>query len=278
MIELYTGTPGSGKSLHCAKEIYTRIRRGKNVIANFDINMSVFKKRKKLGRFIHVDNSDLNPQGLIDFALAHHRRNTNGRIIEGQTLVIIDECQILFNSRDWQAKDRMKWATFFTQHRKYGFNIILITQFDRLIDRQIRSLVEYQVIHRKASNYKTIGFFIGLLFGGNFFVAVTQWYGVREKMGSEFFVLRQKYAHLYDSYKIFGGQTEPGTAPARGPGAACPPKTVASSSAQPDETAEIEQNIIKTVIAVQQEQAQKKEGGSPEKYSSFNEFWLKQSS
>ncbi|MEG1709928.1 MAG: zonular occludens toxin domain-containing protein, partial [Acinetobacter sp.] len=224
MIELYTGTPGSGKSLHCAKEIYTRICRGKNVIANFDINQSIFKGKRR-GTFTYYDNSELSPDLLMKYAVTKHKRNTNGHISEGQTLLVIDECQILFNSRDWQAKDRMGWATFFTQHRKYGFNIILITQFDRLIDRQIRSLVEYQVIHRKASNFKTIGFFLGLLFKGNIFVAVTQWYGVKERVNSEFFVMRPKYARLYDSYKIFGAQSAGGVG---GPAKDCAAETVMS--------------------------------------------------
>jgi len=202
MIELYTGTPGSGKSLHCAKVMFQKLRSGGNVYANFDINLTAFKGRQT-GIFIFKDNSEMSVDGLLEFALTEHKRNTNGNIIEGQTLLVIDECQILFNSRDWNAKDRMKWATFFTQHRKYGYSVILITQFDRLIDRQIRSLVEYQVIHRKISNFKTIGFFLGLLFGGNLFMAIRQWYGVREKIDSEMFVLQKKYARLYDSYKIF---------------------------------------------------------------------------
>lgn len=207
MIELYTGTPGSGKSLHCAKEIYTKINRGKNVIANFDINTSVFKKkRKKYGIFQYIDNSELTPQYLVLFALEHHKRNIRGNIVENQTLLVIDECQVLFNSRDWQARDRRAWAEFFQQHRKYGYNIILITQFDRMIDRQIRALVEYQIIHRKASNFKTLGFLLGLLFKGNIFIAVRQWYGINEKIDSEWFVLHPKYSNLYNSYKIFNAQ------------------------------------------------------------------------
>lgn len=202
MIELYTGTPGSGKSLHCAKVICQKLKAKKNVIANFDVNLTIFKK-KKIGKFTYMDNSELSPELLLNYALYNHKRNTNGNISEGQTLLVIDECQILFNSRDWNAKDRMKWATFFTQHRKFGFNIILITQFDRLIDRQIRSLVEYQIIHRKVSNFKTIGFILGIVCGGHLFVAVTQWYGIREKVSSEFFSLRSRYMRLYDSYKIF---------------------------------------------------------------------------
>ena len=38
MIYFYTGTPGSGKSLHMASEIYEAMYKGKNVIANFEIN------------------------------------------------------------------------------------------------------------------------------------------------------------------------------------------------------------------------------------------------
>lgn len=210
MIELYTGTPGSGKSLHCAKEIYGKIVRKKNVIANFDINTSVFHKKKKKGLFVYLDNSDMNPELLMDLALSYHKRNVNGHIVEHQSLLVIDECAIMFNSRDWQAPDRMKWAIFFQQHRKYGYDIILITQFDRLIDRQIRSVVEYEVIHRKVSNFQAIGFLLGLFFKGNIFVAVTKWYQVNERMSSEFFVLLPKYAQLYDSYKIFGAQPAAG--------------------------------------------------------------------
>lgn len=205
MIELYTGTPGSGKSLDCAEQIYHKINRGKNVIANFDINTSVFK-RQKVGLFVYMDNSDMTPNLLMDLALSYHRRNLNGHIVEHQTLIVIDECAIMFNAREWQARDRSDWAKFFQQHRKYGYDVILITQFDRLIDRQIRSVVEYEVVHRKASNFKTLGWLIGLLFRGNVFIAVTKWYGMNEKTDSRWFVLRPKYARMYDSYKIFNAQ------------------------------------------------------------------------
>ena len=57
-------------------------------------------------------------------------------------MVIIDECQIIFNCRDFGRKDRGAWVTLFSQHRKLGFNFILITQNDRMLDKQIRALVE----------------------------------------------------------------------------------------------------------------------------------------
>jgi len=268
MIELYTGTPGSGKSLHCAKEIYTKLCRGKNVYANFDINLTIFSKKKRVGQFVYLDNSELDPFLLRDFSIGFFKRNTNGHIIEGQTLLVIDECQILFNSRDWQAKERMAWATFFTQHRKYGYNIILITQFDRLIDRQIRSLVEYQVIHRKASNFKTIGFFLGLLFRGNVFCAVTQWYGVKERIGSEWFVLQKKYARLYDSYKIFGVQTDGGDGSARGPAVVGTPEASKASN--------IKRKVFSVLKEIKQyiiSKTKKEDISEPTTYNSFEEFW-----
>lgn len=221
MIEMYTGTPGSGKSLHCAKTIYRKLLSGRNVIANFDINLSVFKPKQqgRLGAFVWKDNSELTPGYFYMYAMAHHRRNRQGRIVEGQTLVIFDECQIMFNAREYSRKDRMEWCTFFTQHRKYGYDIILITQFDRMVDRQIRALVEYQIVHRKVSNFKTLDFVLGLFAGGHLFVAVTMWYGMHEKIDHEFFRLRKRYMRMYDSYKIFhvdtGGDTG---APAGGRG------------------------------------------------------------
>ena len=205
MIYFYSGTPGSGKSLHVAQDIYSYLRRGKDVIANFDINETAVKGygTKKSGKFYCCENCDLSVKYLMDFVKEHHKLNAKGQMMEKQTLVVIDECQILFNSRSWNMKDRAEWCTFFTQHRKYGFTIILVSQFDRLIDRQIRSLIEYEYKHRKVNNFKLFGAFLGLLAGGSLFVCVIYWYGVKEKIGSEWFRGKRKYYNLYNSYKLF---------------------------------------------------------------------------
>lgn len=46
MISYYSGTPGSGKSLHVAMQIYDWIQRGKNVIA-FQSTSSTQRKTAK---------------------------------------------------------------------------------------------------------------------------------------------------------------------------------------------------------------------------------------
>lgn len=208
MIYFYSGTPGSGKSLHVARDIYHKLQKGQCCITNFGINFDVFKKHVKKGKIcngtcIMLENYQLSPEFLTNYARAFFMRDGKGRIKEGQCLLVIDECQLIFNARSWQAVGRDKWCSFFTQHRKYGYNIILVSQFDRLVDRQIRSLIEYEVKHRKLNNYKILGRIVGILFGGSAFVAITNWYGAREKISSEYFGASKKYIEFYDSYKIF---------------------------------------------------------------------------
>jgi len=151
-ISLYTGTPGSGKSFHAAKDIEHRMRRGGTLICNFPVNTGFVKKCR--AQVEYWDNSELTAERLVAYALEHHKIGK-----EGQALVVIDECQIIFNCRDFGRKDRNAWVTFFSQHRKLGFNIILITQSDRMLDKQIRSLVEDEVKHRKLNNYGFGGMF-----------------------------------------------------------------------------------------------------------------------
>lgn len=194
MIYFYSGTPGSGKSLHVARDIYNKLFVKKHsVIANFDINQDLYNKKKKKGEFLHVPNNDLTPQFLIDHSL---KNGFYGK--EGSCLVVIDECQIMFNPRSWSDKYRIEWINFFTQHRKLGYNFVLISQFDRLVDRQIRSLFEYEYKHRKINNFK-----IGKLLPVSMFCAVEYWYGVKERVSSEMFFYSRKYGKLYDTFKNF---------------------------------------------------------------------------
>lgn len=206
MIYLYTGTPGSGKSYHVAKEIFWLLCHAKNIIANFEINLAAVKKCN--GYFFAKDNFELKVDWLVDFDKLCHKRDSKGRTIENQTYLIIDECQLIFNCRSWNDRDRQRWAYFFTQHRKMGYSIILVTQVDRLIDRQIRSLVEYEYRHRKVNNFGTGGVIISLLtLNRPVFASIEYWYGLKEKCGMTMMMGRQKYYDLYDSYKMFDTPT-----------------------------------------------------------------------
>lgn len=201
MIELYSGTPGSGKSLHVAKIIRERLRMYNCVIiGNFYVNQNTVKKRK--GTYIYVYNSRLYPERLIKFAI-RYARHKGRRLKEDELYLFIDEAQLLFNSRDWQLIKTSGWVSFYSQHRKLGFYIGLIAQFDRMLDRQIRSLVENEIKHRKVSRAGLFGKLLGFLTGDNLFIYIKIWYPMKQKVYSEFFLGTKKVYDLYDSYGLF---------------------------------------------------------------------------
>lgn len=222
MIYFYCGTPGSGKSLHMASDVYDAIYKGKNVIANFHVNESYFAKAKhpeKLGKFIYVPNSEWMENaytthqaydsvhemyfrgtvpknhytyldGLYSYAMQFHKRNRKGQIVEHQTLLVLDECQKLFDKRLWARKDRLEWVEFFKEHRKYGFDVYLISQSDQAIDKHIREVFQFKIEHRSVKNYKLAGKILAFLSGGNLFVWIMSNYQIRTRdawLKSEYF-------------------------------------------------------------------------------------------
>ena len=199
MITLYSGTPGSGKSLKCAEIIYNIMKyQERLVISNFNVDVSWVKKTKS--EYIYRRNDKITPDFLMQES---YRWLETHRFKEGVIILIIDECQRIFNAREWQHAGRAQWLSFFTLHRHFGYNVILIAQFDRMIDRQIRCLIEYEYIHRKCSNFGWKGKLISLFCGGNLFVQVKMWYPLKERMGAEFFRASKKYYKIYNTYDLF---------------------------------------------------------------------------
>lgn len=198
MLSLWTGTPGSGKSLHMAECIYWRIRFGKPVIANFEINTELFQDASS---FVYLPNEMMTPRSLQEYAEWYFSEND---FKESQIILFFDEAQIVLGNRDWKAEDRKDWIKFFTQHRKLGYDIILIAQFHEMIDKQVRTLVEYEVHHRKVNNVGWFGRLVSIFALGHPVVcAVTKWYGQKMRLSSEFFIGRKKFYRIYDTYKLF---------------------------------------------------------------------------
>ena len=201
MTELYSGTPGSGKSLHSAYRLIEQIEKGKTVIANFPINMNYFNKRvkrkKPVGDFYFVANSEITPKGLRDFAKANLKPCE-----EHQCLVCLDECGCIFNPRAWNAKGRQDWIDFLINHRKYGYDILMIAQSDMLVDKQIRPLIEKEFKHRAIKNFQLLGALLNFFLRG-LFICCEFWYTAKLKCGTSFFRLNRRKANIYNSYKIF---------------------------------------------------------------------------
>lgn len=225
MISFYSGTPGSGKSLQMAQKVEFWLRTlKKNVIGNVQINREyVLKGKLNGGKFYFLENEKMTTDFFYKYALKFHSLG-----VESQTLIVIDEAQfkfsptacklqgelpiLVFNDDGSPKLDkkgeqittpnksyRQDWLEFFSCHRHLGFDVIMISQFDKLIDAQVRCLFEYNYIHRKANNFATFGKLLTIL-GFKVFVQVEYWYGCRQKTASKMFVYKKKYSKIYDSY------------------------------------------------------------------------------
>lgn len=213
MIVLYSGTPGSGKSLDCARTIYNWCRRGNPIICNFPINIDNIKiKGNKDIRF--VTNDELTPDYLVETAKEHF---AGRRVKEDSILLIIDEAQLLFNARDWTAKGRDRWTWFFTMHRHFGYLIILCAQFDRMLDRQVLSLFS------------------------ELFVKVKIWYPMKERIDCDFYKASPRFYRIYDTFELIEA---PGSVPARSGGTGAPRSNGALSGAESDKKAEDSSNNL----------------------------------
>ena len=231
MIYFVNGRPGGGKSLTTAEIIYKALKKGKHVIANFEINMDYFAKCRhpeKLGRFIHVDNYGWTENGYRNIAASEKifsyidglygfafnfntKRDKKGRMKEHQSLVVLDECADLFNSRTYNKRDRLAWCKFFRQHRKLGYDVYLVAQDDHDVDKQIRELLMKEWECRSVGSMKVFGKILALLCGGTLFVRIKRDYSLKsgtrsKKQAKEYaqYFTGRKYFDFYDSYKLFG--------------------------------------------------------------------------
>ncbi len=197
-IYLYSGTPGSGKSYEAVRVAMANLKRGLFVIANFALNFT--KKHIQKGydqRFFYMTNEEITVKSLVEFAIKNDMVKNKK---EHQCMVIIDEAGGRFNCRNYAEEGRQGWLDFFSQHMKIGFDFILVAQHDRMLDRQIRSVIETEFKFRQVNRY---GFLVFLPF--KIFVKVEYWYGIRSRVGSQFILFRKKVANYYDRFKMFTG-------------------------------------------------------------------------
>lgn len=201
MISFYSGTPGSGKSLQMAHEVVDWLKKyKKNVIANTVIDRNYILKGKKGGLFYYVENDKMTTDFLYKYAIKFNEMG-----VEHQTLLIIDEAQVKFSPTAVKLNNqenphyRQDWLEFFTHHRHLGYDILIISQFDRLIDAQLRCIFEFNYVHRKANNFGFIGMLLTILHIP-LFVQIKYWYGTNQITGKQFFTYSKKYSKIYNSY------------------------------------------------------------------------------
>ena len=208
MIYLYSGVPGSSKSLHAANDIRYALSKpygcDRPVIANFPLAEGARITRPQA--FHHFDNDELTPGLLVDFA-EDYWAHADLSFREDWILLVLDEVQLVFNARNWSDRgrsgrndSRMDWLEFLSQHRKYGYKVILIAQSAKMIDNQFRMLIEIEINHRKVSTMGGLGALISLPFMGRLFFWVSYLFQTNERLGMTCYIGRKADFGMYDSY------------------------------------------------------------------------------
>jgi len=170
MINIITGLPGSGKTFYLTKIAYENCLNKINVYANFNI-----------------DFSNIDPE-LNKYLFFWNDLNNFHEIKQG--VILIDECQIYFNSRAWKNLPlRVQYK--FQQHRKQGITIFGAVQNINRIDKIIREIVNWVFVVKR----------LGSLFIINKFDIFEIDKVKRRTYETKFFLMNKKIANCYDTFE-----------------------------------------------------------------------------
>lgn len=151
MINLILGRPGGGKSYEAVTyHIIPAVKSGRKVVTNLPLNIDHFAKvfGEEVRELIVVIDSKLNDFGNIDRPFSKPEdyqdewKNDKGQGV----LVVVDEAHMVLPT---SGTDK-KVLEFLSLHRHYGIDVVLITQSDRKLHKDVRDMV--QLVYRCSKN------------------------------------------------------------------------------------------------------------------------------
>ena len=152
MIIAFTGTPGSGKTYDAVRKIIENLKMGRIVFTNIDgMNTPECLEMIKMV-------TGLNDHGLackLFFFEKEQLEDFWNHVVPG-CLIVIDEVQNVFNSRDWQSRKNVAFNAWASVHRHHGYDVVLITQSIMRIDTAVRALVEWTYVYRKINFFGSL--------------------------------------------------------------------------------------------------------------------------
>lgn len=165
-IYLYYGKVGDGKSYHVvATEILPAVRDGRKIYCYMD-GLNPRRLSQHSGRNADVVLWDTVEQAREACQLEPDDREGVGLKVDRGALIIVDESQMVWDSREWQKTGKAA-MTFFEYHRHFGLDVILITQAPGRLDKALVRLAN-ECLH-----VKNLRFLAGPL-GGRYVVNVRQ--------------------------------------------------------------------------------------------------------
>lgn len=147
MIIGFAGTPGSGKTYEAVRKILDNLQWGRIVFTNIEgINDPPCLEMIKS----YCGLSDLALKKQLHFLEEGQITDFWMHVIPG-SLIVLDEVQKVFGSREWQTAKNNAFASWASTHRHNGFDVVLISQAVERIDSAVRALFEWTYVFRKVN-------------------------------------------------------------------------------------------------------------------------------
>ena len=147
MIIGFAGTPGSGKTYEAVKKILDNLQWGRVVYTNIDGIMDQ-ECQEMIKCYCGLSDLALKKQlhQLEDWQVPEFWMH-----VEPKCLIVLDEVQKVFSSREWQTSKNNLFASWASTHRHNGFDLVLISQAVERVDSAVRALYEWTYVFRKVN-------------------------------------------------------------------------------------------------------------------------------
>lgn len=231
MIYLVTGKPGHGKSYYCVRTALEALEKGQWLATNVELHdgwaerfaASNQVRRLVPGRvkataasyrertYVTHDLEELTRLRLPACGKCRNCGRGGHCQTEARGVMLLDEAHNWLNARTWDSDEsggtvskaeavanRLKIVRFFSQHRKLGWTVYLVTQDEGNLDTQVRRNFEYHVHLKNLRRYRLLG--VIPIVPVNVFVAVTTWHdNAKSRVGTQTFTLNKRIASCYDT-------------------------------------------------------------------------------
>lgn len=145
MIIGFVGNPGSGKTYDAVRKILSNLQKGRVVYTNID-GIEKPECQEAIKALCGLSDLALTRQLKI---LESNQLEDFWNHVEPGSLIVLDEIQKIFGTRDWQTDKNKQFGYWASTHRHQGFDVVLISQRPERIDSAVRALFEWCYFYRK---------------------------------------------------------------------------------------------------------------------------------
>jgi len=157
MIRVITGKVGAGKNLYAIQQIVRRAYAGRNVACNF--RTMIENGRPLLHRILRrpvpvVRQIPSRPASSDLYSLG-----VGGPTEDEAGYLVLDEVGPLLNTRTWQkdGAERMRVIDWLLHSRKLRWDVDLIVQSEKLLDKQLRdAVIESKIIVKRLDRLRLL--------------------------------------------------------------------------------------------------------------------------